>query len=75
MSDSLRLHGLQPTRLLGPWGFSRLEHWGGLPCPVNPLDSSAGAQTHLLSPHGDLKTHLFAISEPEERRITSDLVS
>ena len=33
MSDSLRLHGLQPARLPCPWGFSRQEYWGGLPCP------------------------------------------
>ena len=26
-------HGLQPARLLCPWGFSRQEHWSGLPCP------------------------------------------
>ena len=30
---TLRPHGLQPTRLLCPWGFSRQEHWSGLPCP------------------------------------------
>ena len=33
MSKSLWPHGLQPTRLLCPWGFSRQEHWSGLPCP------------------------------------------
>ena len=33
MSDSLKPHGLQPTRLLCPWGFSRQEYWSGLPCP------------------------------------------
>ena len=33
VSDSLRPHGLQPTRLLCPWGFSRQEHWSGWPCP------------------------------------------
>ena len=32
-SNSLRSHGLQPTRLLCPWGFSRQEYWSGLPCP------------------------------------------
>ena len=32
MFDFLQPHGLQPTRLLCPWGFSRQEHWGGLPC-------------------------------------------
>ena len=33
VSDSLWPHGLQPTRLLCPWGFSRQEYWSGLPCP------------------------------------------
>ena len=33
MSNSLGPHKLQPTRLLCPWGFSRQEHWSGLPCP------------------------------------------
>ena len=33
VSDSLRPHGLQPTKLLYPWGFSRQEYWSGLPCP------------------------------------------
>ena len=32
-SDSLQPHGLQPARLLCPWGFSRQEYWSGLPCP------------------------------------------
>ena len=26
-------HGLQPTRLLCPWGFSRQAYWSGLPYP------------------------------------------
>ena len=33
VSDSLRLHGLQPATVLCPLGFSRQEHWSGLPCP------------------------------------------
>ena len=33
VSSSLRSHGLQPARLLCPWGFSRPECWGGLPGP------------------------------------------
>jgi len=32
-SSSFRPHGLQPTRLLCPWGFSTQEYWSGLPCP------------------------------------------
>ena len=30
---TLRPHGLQPIRLLCPWGFSRKKNWSGLPCP------------------------------------------
>ena len=32
-SDSLWPRGLQPSRLLCPWGFSRQEYWSGVPCP------------------------------------------
>ena len=32
VSYSLWPHGLQPTRILGPWGFSRQEYWSMLPC-------------------------------------------
>jgi hypothetical protein len=30
---SLQPHGLQATRLLCPWGFSRQEYWNVLTCP------------------------------------------
>ena len=33
LSNSLLRHGLWPTRLFCPWGFSRQEYWSGLPCP------------------------------------------
>ena len=33
MSNSLQPHGLQPTRLLCPWRFSRQEYWSGLRWP------------------------------------------
>ena len=33
MSDSLWPQGLEPTRLLCQWGFSRQEYYSGLPCP------------------------------------------
>ena len=33
MSDSQRPHGVQPTRLLRPWDFSRREYWSGVPLP------------------------------------------
>ena len=31
VADSLRPHGLQPARLLCPWGFSR-QYWSGCHC-------------------------------------------
>ena len=33
VSDSLQPHGLKPSGLLCPWGFSRQEYWSRLPCP------------------------------------------
>ena len=38
VSNSLPPRGLQPTRLLCPWVFSRQEYWSGLPClPLGDL--------------------------------------
>ena len=31
VSDSLRSHGLQPTKFLCPWGFSRQLEWVAMP--------------------------------------------
>ena len=33
VAKSLRLHGVQHARLLSSRGFSRQEHWSGLPFP------------------------------------------
>ena len=51
MTDSLRPHGLQPTRLLCPWGFSKQEYWSVLPCssPGDLLDPGI-EPTSLISP-------------------------
>ena len=35
-------------RLLCPWGFSRLEHWSGLPCPPPENLPSQGPNPGLL---------------------------
>ena len=48
MSNSLQPHGLQPARLLSPWGFSRQEYLSGLPCPPPGDLSDPGIQ--LRSP-------------------------
>ena len=37
MSNFPRPHGLQPTRLLSPWGFSRQERWRGLLCCLRAM--------------------------------------
>ena len=57
VSDSLRPCGLQPTRLLCPWGFSRQEYWSGLLCP--PLGD-------LPSPGIEPSSALQADSLPSE---------
>ena len=45
---------LWPMRLLCPWGFSRQEHWGGLPHPPPgnlPTQRSDSCLLHLLHCH------------------------
>ena len=37
VSDSSRLHGLQPTGLLRPWDFPGKSNWRGLTLPSPPL--------------------------------------
>ena len=48
MSNSLGPHGLQPARLLCPWGFSRQEYWSGVPCPLPGDLSNPGLNPGLL---------------------------
>ena len=61
LSNSLRLYGLKPTRLLCPWGFSRQEYWSGLPCPppgelsnpgIEPRSSALQADSLPTEPPG-----------------------
>jgi len=61
MSDSSQPHGLYPTRLLCPWGFSRKEYWSGLPCSspgdlpkpgIEPRCSASQAHSLLSEPPG-----------------------
>ena len=64
VSNSLRPHGLQPARLLYPWGFSRQEYWSGLPflCPgdlphpgIEPASPTLQADSLLSEPPGKPK--------------------
>ena len=43
----LQLHGMQPARLLCPWGFSRQEYWSGLPHEgIFPIQGSSPGLSH-----------------------------
>ena len=48
VSDSWRPHGLQPARLLCPWGLSRQEYWSGLPCPPPGIFPTQGSNPGIL---------------------------
>ena len=48
-STLLQPHGLQPARLLCPWGFSRQKYWSGLPGPPpGDLPNPGGSNPGLL---------------------------
>ena len=64
VSDSLQPHGLQPTRFLCPWGFSRQERQNGLLCPppgdlpnpgIEPRSSALQADSLPAEPPGKPK--------------------
>ena len=59
---TLRPHGLQLTRLLCQWGFSKQEYWSGLPCP--PLGDVPNSGIKPGSPHCGLDS---LPSEPPEK--------
>ena len=70
ISNSLPSHGLQPIRLLCPWGFSRQEYWSGSPFPsprdlpnpeIGPKSPSLQADSLPTGPPGKLT--------PQKRRI------
>ena len=59
MSNSFWRHGLQPTRFLSPWGFSRQDNWSGLPCSppgdlprIKPRSSTLQADSLPSKPPG-----------------------
>ena len=71
MSDSVRPHSRQPTRLPPSLGFSRQEHWSGLPFP-SPMQESEVAQSCPTlsdpmdcSPPGSSVHGIFQASVPE----------
>ena len=68
MSNSVQPYGLQPARLLCPWGFSRQEFWSGLPCPPpGDLPEQGIEHASLISPA--LAGGFFTISTTWEAQI------
>ena len=64
MSDSVRPHRQQPTRLPPSLGFSRQEHWSGLPFPPPMHESekwkwSRSVGSDSSRPHGLQPTRLL----------------
>ena len=64
VSDSLQPYGLEPARLLYPWGFSRQGYCSGLPC------SPPGDQPRIEPRSSTLRWILYRLSHqgsPEVR--------
>ena len=64
-SALLQPHGLWPTRLLCPWGFSRQEYWSELPFPplgdlpepgIEPTSSALAGRFPTAESPGNLPT-------------------
>ena len=64
----VRSHGLQPARLLCPWGFSRQEYWSGLPCPppgdlpnlgTEPRSPASQVDSLLSEPPGNINIYMI----------------
>ena len=55
VSDSLQPQGLQPARLLCPWGCSRQEYWHGLPALLQGIFPIQGSNPGL--PHCEQILH------------------
>ena len=56
-------------RLLCPWGFSRQEHWSGLPCPPPGDLCRAGDGTHVSCTGGWVLYPLSHVGSPKNSQI------
>ena len=64
MSNFLWSHGMQPTRLLFPWGFFRQEYWSGLPWPPPGDLPNPGIETSVHpSSNSNLAWNCWSLSE------------
>ena len=66
VSDSLWSHGLYPTRLLCPWGFSRQEYWSGLQSLLQGIFPTQGSNPSLLLCKNRILYHLRHWGPPGE---------
>ena len=75
VSGCLQPYGLQPSRLLCPWGFSRQEYWRGLPCPrpqdllnpgMEPRSPALQAESLPSEPPGCTWINFVGIQFPAE---------
>ena len=71
MSNSLQHQGVQPARLLWPWGFSRQEYWSGLLCPppgdlprIKPRSPTLQPDSLLSEPPGKPSSSLVLLNIP-----------
>ena len=69
VSNSLRCHGLQPTRLLWSMGFSRQEYWSGL-----PFASPGDLPNTGIKPSSPALAGGFVTTEPPGKLISSQLL-
>ena len=72
MSDSLRPHGLQPTRLPCPWDFPWQEYWSGLPYLPPGYLSDPGIKLRSPVPPA-LAGRFFTIAPPGKPRHGNNL--
>ena len=66
VSNSLQSHGLKPTRLLCPWGFSRQKFWSELPFFSPVIFPTQGSNPGLL-PCRQILYHLSHQGSPHPR--------
>ena len=70
VSDSLWPHGLQPTRFLCPWGFSRQEYWSGIVMPSSRGSSQPRDWTQVSRIAGGSFT-IWATRKPKSAGVGS----
>ena len=81
--------GLQPSRLLHPWEFSRQEYWSGVPSPFPQEDAGTHQKTDIPRPktkkqlqqrreegrnHNQIKSHTHHVGDPKLEKKTKEVL-